>query len=217
MKSLFRNYNINVSQAYVIYLPNNKISVDLSQRCLDSCNRVNQKVSLWEAFDGTGDEIVVPNHIKDQGWYKWLKTTDHEQSIAEIATSLSHISLWVKCMEEDTPLIVLEHDAIMIKSFTKHLNPNSVIYLGCKDQMQGGYNPMILPMSSINKNWYFMNRAHAYSIDPIIAKNLFTNVLSRGIFESLDVMIKSEDVSITQVGLYAYDEPGETTIKIRKV
>lgn len=217
MKSLYRSNNIDVSQAYIIHIPNNKVSMDMANRCLTSCQRVGQKVSLYEGFDGTGKEIIVPSHLKDQSWVKWLKVTDHQQSLAEISCSLSHISLWVKCMEEDRPLIILEHDAIMLKPYVQHTLYNSVIYLGCKEQLTGPSHTIpIPPHSAINKNWNFINRAHAYAIDPPVAKKLFTMVLDRGIFESADVMIKADDVNISQFDLYAYDEPGETTIVERK-
>jgi hypothetical protein len=213
---LNRNYNRSVSKAHIIYLPNNNISTTLANRCKISCETVGQPYMLWEGFDGTRNNISVPESIKNQTWYKWLKVTDHYQSIAEIATSLSHISLWVKCMEEDTPLVVLEHDAIMIKKVEKHPYVNTVMYLGCKDQLKNNYDPSTTPYSCINLNWYFINRAHAYSIDPISAKKLFTMVLDRGIFESLDVMIKVDEVAVIQNDFYAYDEPGETTISTRK-
>lgn len=216
MNSLFRNYDTNVSQAHIIYLPKVPTSLLMANRCLRSCNDVGQKASLYEGFDGTSGIINVPKHLENQSWVKWLKITDHEQSVAEIACSLSHISLWVKCMEEDRPLIVLEHDAIMVKPYKTHMIYNGISYLGCREQQQMTNFTPIPPHSSINKNWHFINRAHAYCIDPPVAKRLFTNVLDRGIFESADIMIKSDDVAIVQFGLYAYEEPGQTTIVERK-
>lgn len=219
MNNLFyHSYNLNVSQAYIIHVKDNPVSVDLAQRCLNSCNKINFKASLYEGFDGTGKEIIVPDHIKHQSWYKWLKITDHYQSLAEVACSLSHISLWVKCMEEDQPLVILEHDAIMVKPYVKHEIYNGIVYLGSQSDLRDTekFNKLIPEFSAINKNWNFINRAHAYAIDPAAARKLFTNVLDRGIYESADVMIKADDVAIIQTGFYAYDLPGETIIKTRK-
>jgi hypothetical protein len=213
---LYRSFNDTIDKAYIITLTNNNISSSLSQRCYESCQKVGQNCEFWEAFDGTGPQLVIPKNLEKQSWYKWLKVFDHQQSLAEIATSLSHISLWVKCMEEDRPLIVLEHDAIMVKKHTKHKNFNTIQYLGCKEIKSDPTIPANKLYSAINKNWIFINRAHAYSIDPLSAKKLFKNVLERGIFESADVMIRLEDIAIHYDGLYAYDEPGETTIKMRK-
>lgn len=215
---LFNSYNLEIAGTYIIHVPQNYVSVDLANRCLDSCVKVGQKASLYEGFDGTGSELVVPSHIQNQSWYKWLKVTDHYQSLAEIACSLSHISLWVKCMELDRPIVILEHDAIMVKPYITHEIYNGLVYLGSVDNLRNpevGKN-LIPRHSAINKNWNFINRAHAYSIDPAAARKLFTCVLSRGIYESADVMIRVDDVAIVQTGFYAYELPGETIIKVRK-
>ena len=212
----YKSHSTKVNAAYVICLPNNKISSTLAARCLESCAATQMPAYLYEGFDGTGDQIKIPAALKDAGWYKWIKVTDHHLSQAEIACALSHIALWVKCMELDQPIVILEHDAIMVKPYLVHEVYNSISYLGCNDQRTKTHGTLIPPYSSINKNWLFINRAHAYSIDPAAARKLFTTVLSRGIFESLDIMIQADTVAIVQTGFYAYDEPGETIIKERK-
>ena len=218
MSFLFNTYKLQVENAYIIHVPTNEVSVDLANRCLQSCNKLNYKAILYEGFDGTGSDLVVPTHLINQSWYKWLKVTDHYQSLAEIACSLSHISLWVKCMELDQPIVILEHDAIMVKPYTIHEIYNGVVYLGSVENLRTSeISKNLIPIqSAINKNWNFINRAHAYSIDPAAARKLFTCVLSRGIYESADVMIRTDDVAIIQTGFYAYELPGETIIKTRK-
>jgi len=218
MNSLYNSYNLQVENAYIIHVPTNSVSLELANRCLQSCKKINYRAQLYQGFDGTGSEIIVPDHLKNQSWHKWLKVTDHYQSLAEIACSLSHISLWVKCMELDQPIVILEHDAIMVKPYIEHEIYNGLVYLGSVDNLR---NPEIsknlIPRhSAINKNWNFINRAHAYSIDPAAARKLFTCVLSRGIYESADVMIRVDDVAIVQTGFYAYELPSETIIKVRK-
>jgi glycosyl transferase family 25 len=215
---LYSNHTRKIFQAYIIHVVNNSISVELAHRCLDSCQKINYRAELWSGFDGTGADLIIPDNIIKQSWYKWLKVTDHYQSLAEIACSLSHISLWVKCMELDQPIVILEHDAIMVKPYTQHEIYNGIVYLGSQDQAsQNRSSEDLIPVySAINSNWNFIHRAHAYSIDPAAARRLFTNVLSRGIYESADVMIRADDVAIIQTGFYAYDKPGETIIKTRK-
>jgi hypothetical protein len=214
MNSLHKKYETNVLGAFIIYMPNVPLSVRMAERCLETCESVGQKAELFEGFDGTTGEVKVPEHLKNQSWIKWMKVTDHFQSPTEIACSLSHIALWVKCMEEEKPLIVLEHDAIMVKPYNVHPFYNVISYLGCHEQM-GQVNLPATPIhSSINKNWHFINRAHAYCIDPQVSKRLFLNVLDRGIFETSDVMIKCDDVAIVQNGFYAYDKSdGVSTLK----
>lgn len=206
MDTLYKTYNTNVSQAYIIYLPKVSKSLQLATRGLNSCTKVGQPAQLFEGFDGTTGIIHQPKHLENQSWVKWLKITDEFQSPSEIACSLSHIALWVKCMEQDQPLIILEHDAIMVNPYLVHPFFNAISYLGCKEQYGHTEFPATPVHSAINHNWHFINRAHAYCIDPQVAKRLFLNVLDRGIFESADVMIKCDDVAIVQPGFYAYDD-----------
>jgi hypothetical protein len=218
MQSLIKNQDLSVSCAYVIYIPGNSVSMQLAHRCLDSCVQADQPAVLWPGFDGTSGSIQCPLQLRSQDWVKWIKIMDHFQSPTEIACSLSHISLWAKCMTDNQPLIILEHDAVMIQRLRSHRFYNTVQYLGCAEQKSfdiQNHDPV--PMSTINKNWIFINRAHAYSIDPPVARRLFGMVLERGIFESLDVMIMADAVAIVQDGIYAYDDPdGQTTIRDRK-
>lgn len=216
ISSLYRSYNMEVERAYIIHLPNNATSQSLATRCLESCKKVGMPAKLYEGFDATGKEMTVPDYLRQQSWYKWLKVTDHHLSTTEVACALSHIALWVKCMELDRPIVVLEHDAIMLQPYLHHQAYNAVAYLGCSEQLKTSGGSLIPPFSSINKNWFFINRAHAYAIDPAVAKKLFTMVLDRGIFESLDIMIRADDVAIVQPGMFAYDAPGLTTIVNRK-
>lgn len=215
---LVNQRNVDIESAYVIYLPGNATSQRLADQAMMSCNRVNMPVRLWAGFDGSSDAIMTPGSLQNQDWINWIKIYDHFQSPTEVACSLSHISLWAHCMTIDQPIVVLEHDAVMVKALTRHRFYNTIQYLGCKEQMVPGADIENQSwFSSINQNWIFINRAHAYSVDPAVARRLFTMVLERGIFESLDVMIMADVVGIVQDGIYAYDNPqGTTTITNRK-
>ena len=71
------NYNTEVSNSYIITIKDHKNSELMGQRCLDSCNRVGQKAVIWDAFDGTGEKIKVPEHARNTNWLKWLKLTNY--------------------------------------------------------------------------------------------------------------------------------------------
>jgi hypothetical protein len=206
MNSLYNTYNVDVFGTYIIYIPGHELSEKMARRCLQSCESVGQKAELFEGFDGTSGVVKIPKHLEDQSWVKWMKVTDQFQSPTEIACSLSHIALWVKCMEIGLPVVILEHDAIMVKPYHTHPFYNILSYLGCHEQLQQQCLPITPIHSSINKNWHFINRAHAYCVDPQVSKRLFINVLDRGIFETSDVMIKCDDVGIVQHDFYAYDK-----------
>ena len=154
MKSLYNSYNLEIENAYIIHVPTNVVSLDLANRCLQSCKKLNYSAQLYQGFDGTGSEIIVPEHIMNQSWIKWLKVTDHFQSLAEVACSLSHISLWVRCMELDRPIVILEHDAIVVKPYLTHEIYNGIVYLGSVDNIRSPElcKNLIPRHSAINKN-----------------------------------------------------------------
>jgi hypothetical protein len=51
-----------------------------------------------------------------------------------------------------------------------------------------------------------MMRAHAYALDPLMAKNLLAYVLKWGINNSTDILLRADVFHITHQGLYAYDK-----------
>lgn len=212
MKSLYYSYNMFTDKAYIIRIKGNEISETLASRCAESCSQVNMKYEYWDAFDGTNESVIPPANIHP--FMKMLKINDHYLINSEVACALSHISLWVKCVEQDQPLVVLEHDAIMIANYPEHSLYNSICYLGCYEQFMHGWKVAPSPPSaSEGPNDRFILRAHAYSIDPAVAKNMLAYVLKYGIFQPLDRMLRVDVFSIHQIDIYAYDNRGQTTIK----
>ena len=205
MKSLFFSYNVKVDSAYIIRLKGHEVSESLAKRCADSCDKVGMKYQYWDAFDGTKDIIYPPENLNP--FMKMVKIADHFLTRSEVACALSHISLWAKCVEDDVPLVVLEHDAIMLAPYREHTMYNSISYLGCTEQVKQNWKVLPTPPhGSMGKNYHFICRAHAYSIDPAVAKNMLAHVLKYGINSSLDCMLRADIFPIHQMGVYAYDE-----------
>lgn len=212
--------NYEIESAYIITIKENETSERLSRRCQRSCETVFMPYKIWEAFDGTNNKsIKVPEYLIGKDWLNWIKIKDPELSVSEISCALSHISLWAHCVTINQPIVILEHDAVFDKKFDYHSAYNSIIYLGCKLQKFEDWSVTSIPIHGSNGNNYrFIYKAHAYSIDPNIAKNMIAHVIKYGIHESLDIMLRSDIFSIVQTGLYAYDMPEEenTTITHRK-
>ena len=81
------------------------------------------------------------------------------------------------------------------------------MYLGCIEQVEKGWGVYPTPPHATNgNNYHFICRAHAYSIDPTVAKNLVSHVIKYGIHESLDIMLRADIFPIVQMGVYAYDK-----------
>lgn len=173
---------------------------------------------VWEAFDGTKEgEILIPPSLKDDRFMKMIKLTDHYMTKSEVACALSHISLWAHCAEIDRPIVILEHDSIMVKAMKVHGSYNSIVYLGGIEWAEENWPIVpIPPHASDGPNCRFICRAHAYSIDPTMANNLLSHVLKMGIVAPLDMMLRADLFHITHQGLFAYDKvydrDGTTTI-----
>lgn len=205
------SYNTAVKGAFIITIEGNETSERLSKRCQKSCKAVDMPYEVWPAIDGTKGTIDIPTSMP---YLNWLKIVDKNLSITEYACALSHISLWAHCLDLDQPIVILEHDAIMLKSFMVHSVYNSIMYLGSHEQVKQGWQQLSTPPHATNGvNNHFICRAHAYSIDPAIAKNLMSHVIKYGIHKPLDIMMRADIFPIIQDGIYAYDEHGpETTI-----
>lgn len=217
MKSLFWSNDISVDTAYIITVKGNEKSENLAKRCADSCRSVGMKYQTWDAFDGTQGDISVPDQCVDDSIMKIMKISDHYLTRGEVACALSHISLWSYCAQIDKPIVILEHDAIMLKKFQSRESYNSIIYLGGSEWVTQNWPVMsIPPHASDGPNKHFICRAHAYCIDPIVAKNMLAHVIKNGICDPLDIMMRADLFHITHQGVYAYDKPDNiTTIQSR--
>ena len=223
MINLFFKNQVNVEDAYIITVKGNANSEMHAKECIESCNKVGQSYKIWDAYDATkGLPIIEPDHSKDDALMSMMKITDHYLTRGEVACALSHISLWKHCAAIDKPLVILEHDAIMVKKFESMNIYNSIVYLGGSEWAEKNWPIMpIPPHASEGPNYHFICRAHAYAIDPPMAKNLLSHVLKFGIVAPLDILMRVDIFNVSHQGLYAYDKSydkiKDTTIKARPV
>ena len=207
-----------IESAYIIRISNNPISVNLSDRCMESCLSVNQQAKFWEGFDGTNGDIEAPDHLKNKDYFNWLKVHDNKITLSQLGCVLSHFSLWCHCLTIDQPIIILEHDAIMLKKLERFEFFNMVQFLGSVEQMNGAPQYIIPPHgTAFDTKLRFIGRAHAYAVDPQICKNLVTRFIQNGIFATTtaDMFIRADIFGIIQHGMYAYDswEDKDSTVE----
>ena len=212
------SYNMQPSKAYIIRVDGHEESEEKAAHCAESCDKVGQEWEYWEAYNGLDGELKDASH--HNAIMECLKVTDHYMTRGEVACALSHISLWAKCVIEDQPLIVLEHDAVMVEKYEHHAVYNSICYLGGHEQVKQGWKVLPTPPhASEGPNYHFICRAHAYAIDPAVAKNMIAHVIKYGITGPLDILLRADIFPIHQMGIYAYNEwDGDkmnTTIKGR--
>ena len=203
-----------IDGAYIITVKGHPESEKLASRCAESCTEVDMPVVFWEAFDGTSGELKVPEHLKHQQYIYWLKKPNDRYSDSQLGVFLSHYSLWAHCAAINKPIIIFEHDAIMVQKLEFHNFYNCIQFLGSKEQQVAGRVPVGLPPHGTiyNGHWRFICRAHAYAIYPAVTLNLLSYAIKEGITKTLDVFMRCDIFSIIQDGFYAYDERGISTI-----
>jgi len=120
------------------------------------------------------------------------------------------------CLDKDKPIVILEHDAMMVKQYLKHNYYNNIVYMGGVEQYSGtmGMTGNVPPHASDQKGLdRFICRAHAYAIDPAIAKNLVAYSIHHGLITTADAIMRCDMFGIVQDEVYAYDNPhGLSTI-----
>ena len=212
-KSLNFSYNLEVESAYIITVRGNPTSESLSARCAASCDKVGMPYKVFEAIDGTSGVLKVPPSLESCSYLSWPKQIISTLTVTEVACALSHFALWCRCVELDRPIVILEHDAIMVKAYKRYTAYNTIMYFGGSEQAVGGWPVLsIPPHGSYGPNCHFILRAHAYAIDPAVAKNMVAHVIKYGIREPLDFILRADIFPIAQTELIAYDKPGVTTI-----
>jgi len=232
----YNQHEMDIEGTYIISIQGNKVSEQLTQQCLASCEKVGQpNVQVFPAFDATGSKVKVQQHdlglpvgelgsikvpefLQGQAFLNFLRLKRCDLLMTQIACFLSHYSLWCMCLDKDRPIVILEHDAVMVKPFLRHNYLNNIVYLGGSEQIHGSLKDTdtIPPHASDQQGLdRFICRAHAYSIDPIMAKNLVSYAIQHGIITTADAMMRYDMFGIVQNGVYAYDNPhDQSTITI---
>tara|TARA_X000000368_G_scaffold217583_1_gene171721 strand:- start:60 stop:788 length:729 start_codon:yes stop_codon:yes gene_type:complete len=222
------HHEFDIEGTYVISIEGNVVSERLTQQCLASCKEVGQpNVQVFPAFDATDSKVKVQKHdlglpigelgsikvpqfLQGQAFLNFLRLKRCNLLMTQIACFLSHYSLWCMCLDKDKPIVILEHDAVMVKPYLRHHYINNIVYLGGCEQKEGSLrsNDTIPPHASDQQGLdRFICRAHAYAIDPIMAKNLVSYAINHGIITTADAMMRYDMFGIVQEGIYAYDNP----------
>ena len=231
----YNQHEMAIEGTYIISIQGNKVSERLTQQCYESCQKIGQpNVNVFPAFDATDSpvkiqdhdlgvpigemgSIKVPEFLQNQVFINFLRLRRADLLMTQIACFLSHYSLWCMCLDKDQPIVILEHDAIMVKQYLRHNYYNNILYMGGIEQAEHGSlnsTDTIPPHASDHKGLdMFICRAQAYAIDPAIAKNLVSYSINHGIITTADAIFRSDMFGIVQDDVYAYDKPnGLSTI-----
>lgn len=233
-----------IAETLIISILNNENSINCATRAINSCRKVGQpNPKLFWGYDGTDKTIIkTPEHLKNSDAMSLIKVMDTSLSITEVACFLSHIAAWLHCIKINKPVVILEHDSIMLKPFTEMLVANSLEYLGHVGEVAGLLqmtDPTVLeyyllagkyagtdakyidvPLTQmINTNYLLILGLHNYAIDPFMARKLFGYVLKHGLVNPADAVVEQHEFTMLQTGIYAVQSPSAektSTIDLEK-
>jgi GR25 family glycosyltransferase involved in LPS biosynthesis len=237
--NLFYTRDSDIAETLILAIPNHLKSIECATRALHHCKLVDQpNPKIFWGYDGTDKKTIkTPEHLKNNAAMHLLKVMDTGLSITEVACFLSHIAAWLHCIKINKPVVILEHDSIMLQPFTKLTIRNSLEYLGhvadlanavqiydtdnlqkyiLSGQHKSLNKVIVMPLTQlVNANYLLILGLHNYAIDPVTAKNLFSYVLKYGLINPADAIIEQHMFTLVQTGIYAVqsiDSEETTTI-----
>ncbi|MBT7802283.1 MAG: hypothetical protein HN551_13685 [Tateyamaria sp.] len=218
-------------EANVIVMNGNKISEELASDCLASGKKFGLKITKFNAVWGDSVEKEYNNYnLKPfpglYPFWKFWKFKSNRDTKGVRGCFLSHFILWKKCLSDNKPLIIFEHDALVIRpldinnllsKFDDVLNLDAFFRVApvyeewLKKNNGNGVSLLFdtLPAASglkLYKNTHIKG-LHAYIIKPPGAKKLIEKTYSEGVLPA-DIAVNSvwcnlyrTDTSLCQINL----------------
>lgn len=152
---------------YVITIKGHVKSETASVRCIASGTKFDLHISPSWAItpENNPEKMLMDLGIPMERFKEKYSRPDNC-----MAAFLSHYSLWQKSVETNKPLIVFEHDAVIIDNIPVTANFDKVMNIGAPSY--GKFNkPTYLGVGPLVSKPYFPG-AHAYMIKPLGAKLL---------------------------------------------
>ena len=142
-------------------------SESVADRCIKSASRFGIHVEKHTATrpEDSPAEILLNEGIPLSGFQeKWSKTARCQSAF------LSHYFLWKKCIKDNEPYCIFEHDAVVVDNLPLNVQFDKLMSIG--KPSYGKYNvPANIGVNKLTSKMYLPG-AHAYMIKPAGAKQL---------------------------------------------
>ena len=178
---------------YIIRLKNNEISEKHANECVEQAKQFGINVEFFDAVNG----LVYQEHLNKLGIKPKYKFKKGRAGV--FGCFLSHYYLWKKCVEENVPYVILEHDGYFIKPLPSDVLEKfqDVLKLDDLDPFSRSYNDLIneqinFPLSikkyhnstakflEKNQTGNYMRGAYGYIIKPHAAKKIINWISING-------------------------------------
>lgn len=197
-------------KAKVITIMNNERSVKASQKCIESGSRFKLDIEHHKAITPEDNPIQI---AEDLGIQTHKFANEFSKFERCLAAFLSHRSCWEEAYNTRTPMVIFEHDAVMI-DFLPDVIKGLVVNLG-KPSYGKWFNPNFLGEGQLMSKKYFPG-AHAYYVSPAGAFALLEKTYEEA--EPTDVFMNLDRFSfLTEVYPYkAEAQDSFTTIQVER-
>ena len=152
---------------HVITITENNRSVQVADRCVKSGLVFGYKINKHKAY--TPENCDVYEELKKLKYPSAAFNEIYSRPENCIAGFLSHHSLWKKCVRSKEPIVIFEHDAVLIGDIPQMMMFD-ILNLG--KPSYGKFNtPSFIGYGSLVSKPYFPG-AHAYRLTPKGAQQL---------------------------------------------
>ena len=152
---------------YVITIMENERSVQVADRCIKSGKVFGYNIRKHKAY--SPQNCNVYEELKKLKYPEKLFHEKYSRPENCIAGFLSHHSLWQKCVRSKEPIVIFEHDAVLVGDIPQMMMFD-ILNLG--KPSYGKFNtPSYIGYGSLVSKPYFPG-AHAYRLTPKGAQQL---------------------------------------------
>lgn len=175
-------------------MKDNKVSKELANELIISLENFSIDYEIFDAIYGNDIEPVW----KDKNLKFFHKQNENKKLPGVKGCFLSHYILWEKCVKINEPILILEHDALIIKKIPKNILEldYEVLNLDYASRVETDYEAHLnsdkgeeikpWPIAPKKKGWLSqaskssIKGIHAYIIKPLGAKKLVIKAKENG-------------------------------------
>lgn len=173
-------------KTFIIALKDHPVSEAQLQDCIASAKKYNWDVEVsWGVY---GNTITSDTWNYEQITVRTDKPTINNPGVQ--GCFLSHWSLWKKCIEINEPIIILEHDAVILTPWKSLELNNSII------KLHRQYSQKRVRTDEHSGVW--TKSGHAYCISPDHARVLINFVKDVGAYE-VDIIMGTKVISVEHI------------------
>lgn len=206
-------------KTFIIRLKNNPISEKYSLECVEQAKTFGIEIEYFDAINGL-EYLSHLDKLKINPRYKFKKGR-----AGVFGCFLSHYYLWKKCVEDNTPFVILEHDGYFIKPLEDNILEQfqDVLKLDDLDPFSSSYENLLNEQSNLplsikkyynstakflekNQTGNYMRGAYGYIIKPHAAKKIVDWIAVNGFVPADnqigDAIVDIQVVSPTVVRLH---------------